>query len=226
MCGRFALFSSLDAILDRFELRQELPESGYTPRYNIMPTQPVLTVIALQGGERDLTSLRWGLIPSWAKDPAIGNRLINARAETLFEKPSFRAAVRERRCLILADGFYEWRRTERGKVPMYIQLKSKRHFGFAGLWESWRSPEGREIKSCSIVTTESNELVRPIHNRMPVIVHQEIEGLWLDPQVRSERELREVLRPYPAKEMEAYAVSPLVNSPAHDRPECIEPLRG
>ncbi len=185
----------------------------------------MLTIVAAGDGEREPALLRWGLIPRWAKDPRIGNKLINARAETLFEKPSFRAAAGERRCLILADGFYEWRQRGRGKEPIYVRLRSKQPFGFAGLWESWRSPAGQEVRSCTIVTTEPNELLKPIHNRMPVIVPRELEALWLDPGVKSERELSEVLRPYPPEELEAYVVSPLVNSPANERPECVEPVQ-
>ena len=186
----------------------------------------MLTIVAAGARGREAALQRWGLIPSWAKDPKIGNKLINARAETLFEKPSFRTAAAERRCLIPADGFYEWRRSERGKEPMYVRLRSKEPFGFAGLWESWLSPAGQVVRSCAIVTTEPNELLKTIHNRMPVIVPRELEALWLDPGVKSERELSEVLRPYPEEELEAYAVAPLVNSPANDRPECVEAVGG
>ena len=150
--------------------------------------------------------------------------MINARAETLFEKPSFKAAARKRRCLVLTDGFYEWQKTAAGKAPVYIRLKSRRVFGLAGLWESWQPPAGEELRTCAIVTTEPNGLMKPIHNRMPVIVPKELEGLWLDPQICEKDELLPVLRPYPREEMEAYAVSKLVNSPANDLPECIRPL--
>jgi putative SOS response-associated peptidase YedK len=221
MCGRFSLTRG-----DREDLEEEfgLPvPAGYRPRYNIAPTQEVL--VLLDDGTRQIEALRWGLIPSWAKDPKIGHKLINARAETLFERPSFRSAGKERRCLILADGFYEWRKTKAGKTPMYIRLRSKRPFGFAGLWESWTSPEGQVVKTCAIVTTAANEGLKPIHDRMPVIVPKDLESIWLDSRVRSENELTAILRPYPAEEMEAYEVSRLVNSPGNDRPECLEPVR-
>jgi putative SOS response-associated peptidase YedK len=219
MCGRFALFAALDDILDRFEVRGEI---AWPPRYNIAPTQPALVVVNDEGNRR-LATFGWGLIPSWAKDGKIGSKLINARAETLFEKPSFRSAAKSRRCLVLANGFYEWRKTETGKVPMFIRLRPKQIFGFAGLWESWRSPVGETVKTCAIVTTEPNELMATIHNRMPVIVPRELEALWLAPETRGPEELGPVLQPYPAGEMEAYAVSRLVNAPTNDRPECIAP---
>ena len=221
MCGRFSLTrGDRDYIQDEFGV--QLPE-GHRPRYNIAPTQEVL-VLLCEGNVRRLGVCRWGLIPSWAKDPKIGHKLINARAETLFEKPSFRSAVRERRCLVLADGFYEWRMTEKGKSPVYIHLRSKRPFGFAGLWESWISPEGQKITTCAIVTTQANELMKPIHERMPVIVPKESYAIWLNPEIQSEKELADLLRPYPASEMEAYEVSRLVNAPGNDRPECIAPV--
>lgn len=222
MCGRFSLTSGDRDIEEEFEV--SIP-TGYKPRYNIAPTQEILAL--LQGeGSRRLEFLRWGLIPSWAKDPKIGNRLINARAETLFEKPSFKSAVQQRRCLVIADGFYEWRDTEQGKkVPVYVRLKSKKPFGFAGLWESWTSPEGPIIKTCTIVTTEPNELMKPIHNRMPVIVLKDVEALWLDPHAHGKEELQQVFQPYPSEEMETFEVSPLVNSPANDRPECVKPAQ-
>ncbi|OGF56915.1 MAG: hypothetical protein A2Z21_07380 [Candidatus Fraserbacteria bacterium RBG_16_55_9] len=221
MCGRFSLTRS-----DRDDIEGEfgvpVPEE-HRPRYNIAPTQEVLVLLS-DGGVRRMEAFRWGLIPSWAKDPRIGHKLINARAETLFEKPSFRSAARGRRCLVLADGFYEWRTTAKGKVPVYIRLKSKRPFGFAGLWESWTSPEGRTVKTCAIVTTHANELMKPIHERMPVIVPKEMEATWLSPEIQAEKDLKEILQPYPAEQMETYEVLRLVNSPGNDLPECVEPL--
>jgi putative SOS response-associated peptidase YedK len=218
MCGRFSLTSGDRDIEAEFGVK--VPP-GYRPRYNIAPTQEVIAV-AVEGG-RALQTFRWGLIPSWAKDPKIGNKLINAKAETLFEKPSFRAAAKARRCLVLADGFYEWCQTEKGKIPMYIRLKQKKPFGLAGLWESWQSLEGQTVRTCTIITTEPNDLMQPIHNRMPVIVPDGLIDLWLDPRLKSINELEPILKPYAASEMEAYAVSRMVNSPANDRPECVQP---
>ena len=170
---------------------------------------------------RELAWLRWGLVPAWAKDPAMGARLINARAETAAEKPAFRAAMRARRCLVVADGFYEWQRTGRAKQPHFFQLRGGRPFAFAGLWEAWRRPDNAPLETCTLLTTEANELVRPIHDRMPVILPRTAYDAWLDPAVASPDTLAPLLAPYPSGEMEARAVSPFVNSPTHDSPECI-----
>ncbi|MBI1743431.1 SOS response-associated peptidase [Candidatus Acetothermia bacterium] len=219
MCGRFTLKSDPEEIEETFGAKVPV---NYAPHYNIAPTQDVL--VLLGDGSPRIEAFRWGLIPSWAKDEKIGNKLINARAETIFEKPSFRSAVKSRRCLVIADGFYEWRQTELGKRPMHIRLKSKEPFGFAGLWESWNSPEGKVIKTCTIVTTDPNELMKAIHNRMPVILSKELQEIWLDAKLKTQAELELVLQAYPAKEMEAYEVSRLVNSPTNDKPECVEPV--
>jgi putative SOS response-associated peptidase YedK len=194
------------------------------PRYNISPTQPI--AVAPNDGKFQLDYYTWGLIPSWAKDPQIGSRLINARGESLAEKPSFRTAFRRRRCLVLADGFYEWRQDpdRRSKTPMYITLKTGRPFAFAGLWENWYSPDGSNILSCTIVTTEPNSLMANIHNRMPVILPEEAIPLWLEPGEPDLDRLQELLVPYPANLMSAYPVSTLVNSPANNNPRCIEPV--
>lgn len=219
MCGRFTLTLSAAEIEARYGVSVPV---GYKPRYNVAPTQEILALLA-DGQSRRLDVFRWGLIPHWAKDAKIGNKLINARAETLFEKPSFRDAVKKRRCLVIADGFYEWRETERGKkTPVYVRFKSQKPFGFAGLWEFWNSPEGQTIRTCTIVTTEPNELLKPIHNRMPVIVPRELEELWLDPSPKAQEELECVLRPYRIEELELFDVSPLVNLPSNDGPECIQ----
>jgi len=219
MCGRFSLTRGDRDLEEEFGV--EVP-FDVRPRYNIAPTQEVLVLLD-DGEQRRIEALHWGLIPSWAKDPKMGHKLINARAETLLERPSFREAFRKRRCLILADGFYEWRVTPGRKRPVYVRLKSKRPFGFAGLWERWTSPEGRTLKTCAIITTEANELLKPVHHRMPAIVPKGLIDLWLDPQSDLKR-LSEVLKPYPSEELEAYEVSQLVNSPQNDLPECIEPL--
>lgn len=221
MCGRFTLTLSAEQIEARFGV--PLPPH-YQPRYNIAPTQEIFALIADAGGRR-VETFRWGLIPHWAQDPTIAQRLINARAETLFAKPSFRDAVRKRRCLVIADGFYEWRATARGKkTPVYIRLKSREPFGFAGLWETWNPPAGQTLKTCTIITTEPNELIKPIHTRMPVIVPRELEGFWLELSPKTDRELERVLQPYAAEEMELFEVSPLVNSATSEGPACIEPV--
>jgi putative SOS response-associated peptidase YedK len=222
MCGRFTL------AVDPSQLQEAFPwadvSSQAAPRFNIAPTQPV-AVIA-NNGENRLEYFHWGLVPSWAKDPEIGNRMINARAETLAEKPSFRNAFRRRRCLVLADGFYEWRQEEDKKVktPMYIRLASGRPFAFAGLWEAWNSPDGSTLLSCAIITTEPNRLMSGIHNRMPVILPEGAYPRWIDPSERRPEELQPLLAPYPDGELTAYPVDRLVNSPKNDLPECIRPL--
>jgi len=221
VCGRFTLTTNLGAIAKRFGVARFLEEVG--PRYNIAPTQTVIVVN--DDGTRHLTEMQWGLIPSWAKDPAIGNRMINARAETVATKPAFRVALRKRRCLIPSDGFYEWQPIGQRKQPVYTLLKSREPFAFAGLWEGWTSPAGKEIKTCTIITTEANELLKPVHDRMPVILTKEAESLWLDPAIQDPDKLLPLLKPYPAEEMEAYPVSTKVNSPANEGPACIVPLR-
>jgi putative SOS response-associated peptidase YedK len=222
MCGRFTLFvdpKDLMRMFPGFEVPAE-----WTPRFNIAPTQPVAVVP--NNGQNKIEFFRWGLIPAWAKDPKIGNRMINARAETLAEKPSFRVAYRRRRCLILADGFYEWRKDSgrKTKTPMYIRLESGEPFAFAGLWEAWRAPDDQTTLSCTIITTVPNDLVKEIHNRMPVILDPAAYDLWLDPAERSAGELDEWLRPYPAEQLLAYPVSTFVNSPANDAPACVAPM--
>src|SRR5574337_1202802 len=201
MCGRFSLTTSLGAVALRFGVRTGLEDAGDVSRYNIAPTQTVIVVG--DDGTRYLTQMRWGLIPSWAKDPAIGNRMINARAETVATRPAFRVALRKRRCLVVADGFYEWQERLRGKQPYYLAIKSCEPFGFAGLWDAWTSPDGEEIRSCTIITTEANELLLPIHDRMPVILTREAEAIWLDPAFQDPTRLLLLLRPYPAEDMEA-----------------------
>jgi putative SOS response-associated peptidase YedK len=173
-----------------------------------------------------LDFFNWGLIPSWAKDPEIGNRMINARAETLAQKPSFRSAFQRRRCLVLADGFYEWQKSpsSKSKIPMCIKLRDSSPFAFAGLWEIWHSPDGSEIRSCTIITTEPNELMKPIHNRMPVILSPQVYQDWLNPGNGKPDRLSSYLVPYPSDQMIAYPVSNTVNNPKNDTPECIRPL--
>ena len=221
MCGRFLLS------VEPADLEEAFPEftypSKFAPRYNVAPTQPVLVVPNDASNQADF--FVWGLIPSWAKDPTIGSRLINARAETLAEKPSFRSAYKYHRCLIFANGFYEWQ-TQPGsktKLPHLIRLKSGKPFAFAGLWEHWQSPDGSEVKSATIITTTPNELMATIHDRMPVILPHNAFEHWLNPQPLFPVDLKNLLVPYPTDEMEAYPVSTLVNSPANDRPEVMLP---
>ena len=165
--------------------------------------------------------MRWGLIPHWAKDPGIGSRMINARAETVAEKPAFRDALRRRRCLVLADGFFEWQRTDRAKRPMRIVMRSGEPFAFAGLWSVWKDPNGNRVPSCAIITTEANGLLRPIHDRMPVILARDAEEFWLDGGAIDPGALGGVLAPFTADAMEAYEVSTLVNSAANNHPGVI-----
>lgn len=226
MCGRFVLISSMDALAQQFALDPVVAEASPSlhPRYNIAPTQPVAAIrLDPATGERELTHFRWGLIPSWSKDIKIGSRLINARSETVADKPSFRAAFKRRRCLIPADGFYEWQRKGNKKQPIYVHSNEDQPFALAGLWEVWHSAEGSVIESCTILTTEPNELMQPIHNRMPVIVEPPDYALWLDPGPNPQV-ARHLLRSYPAAKMATYPVSTLVNSPRNDDPQCIVPL--
>lgn len=222
MCGRFTLKQPAAALAQAFHL-QEIPELA--AQYNIAPTQMVPTVLHNPTCKQyEFQQLRWGLIPAWAKDAKMGVKLINARAETVAEKPAFRSAFKRRRCLVIADGFYEWQRQQGKKQPFYFRLKDGQPFGFAGLWEIWHSPQGEEITSCTIVTTTANELLEPIHDRMPVILAPEDYDLWLDTGVQTPEKLQPLLDPYPAQAMTAYPVSNLVNKPQHNSPECIIPL--
>ncbi len=221
MCGRFTLRTPVEDLASFFGVA-EMPE--LTPRYNIAPTQPVATVLVLTG-DRRFRLMRWGLIPPWAKDPSIGSRMINARAETIAQKPAFRSAFRHRRCLIMADGFYEWQRRGSLKQPYYIVSRDHSPLGLAGLWERWQPPEGgEELESCTIITTAANALVRRFHDRMPVILDPADFGLWLDTEATEPQRLLALLKPYDAQKLEAYPVSAEVNSPANDRPVCIQPV--
>ena len=205
-------------LAELFEL-VEMPE--ITPRYNIAPTQPVVAVHASEGAGRNCEMMHWGLIPSWADDPAIGTRMINARAETVATKPSFRSAFRQRRCLVVADGFYEWQKLERRKQPHYIRLRDGKPFAFAGLWERWNKGEGGPLDTCTIITTSPNELIENLHDRMPVILPPNHFEDWLEPEPLALSRLQDLLVPYPAEGMEAYPVSTYVNKPANDGPECV-----
>jgi putative SOS response-associated peptidase YedK len=197
MCGRFILLTDLSVIVESFRIGEVACQ--YRPDRNIAPGRSIAAVVRDEVNK--LVDLRWGLIPSWAKDPAIGSRMFNARAETLAEKPSFREAFKKRRCLIVADGFYEWQKSGSVRTPMQFSLQSGRPFGMAGLYETWISPEKKPVRTCTIVTTSPNELIRPIHDRMPVIVGKEFEERWLDPSFFDTGELLAILKPYPAEEM-------------------------
>ena len=223
MCGRFTLHTDPRILAKLFGL----DETPYLePRYNIAPTQPIAAVA--NTGENKVDFFTWGLIPFWAKDPSIGSRMINARSETLAEKPSFKTAYKRRRCLVLADGFYEWKKEpdSKTKTPMYIQLESQQPFAFAGLWESWHNGDGSHILSCTIITTAPNSLMVNIHNRMPVILSPDAYPQWLDPAEKKPSDLQDLLQPYPPEEMTAFPVSRAVNNPRNDSPECVVPLKG
>ncbi|HLK58961.1 MAG TPA: SOS response-associated peptidase [Chthonomonadaceae bacterium] len=222
MCGRYTMHHTTDQLAMRFGVQQVA--SAATERYNIAPTQPVPVVIETPE-TRVLDAYRWGLIPSWADDPAIGNKLINARAETLAEKPSFKSALVKRRCLIPSDGFYEWQKlADNSKQPMYIQLSDKDLFAFAGLWEEWKQPDGTPLRTCTIITVGPNEVMAPIHNRMPAILRPGDEALWLDPSQKSVPDLLSLLKTYPADRIEAIPVSKRVNTPTIDDPTLLSPL--
>lgn len=218
MCGRYTE-AKLEAVL-RKRFRFAETDVTLVPRYNIAPSQEAPIV----GGhpDRKLALFRWGLVPSWAREEGGGAKRINARAETLSERPSFREAFLARRCLVLADGFYEWRKTPSGKVPVHVRLPSGEPFAFAGLWERWRRPDRTSLFTFTIVTTAPNELMRPIHDRMPAILTPEAEDAWLDPR-RDPASLSALLVPYPGA-LVAQDVSTLVNSPRHDEPACVAPV--
>lgn len=225
MCGRFTLRAPASVVAEHFAVFEMPP---FAPRFNIAPSQPVAVVrLAPERAQpqRELVWLRWGLVPSWAKDPAVGNRMINARAETAAEKPAYRAAWRRRRCLVAADGFYEWQGRGKRKQPYFFHMRDDGPFAFAGLWESWEGPQHSHLESCTLLTTESNDLVRPIHDRMPVILAPDDYAQWLDVSIREPESLLPLLRPYSSEEMAAHEVRTLVNNPRNDDPMCIEPVR-
>ena len=220
MCGRFVQYSLFPDIVREFNIQKV--DAKPNPSYNIAPTQNVAAVI--NDGVNRVITCRWGLIPPWSKDPAIGNRMINARAETVADNPSFKKPFRHNRCLIVADGFYEWRKEQDRKIPVYVRPVDGRPFGLAGLYSDWSPPDGDKLRTCTIITTEPNSLLKPIHNRMPVIITRQDSRLWLDPNVQDPESLTPLLLPYDSELMEAYDVSRAVNSPANDSPENIEPV--
>lgn len=221
MCGRFAQRTDAKRLAREFKVR-EVPE--IEARYNIAPTQNILSIRQAED-EREAVFLKWGLIPSWAKDASIGAKLINARSETVTEKPSFREAFKKRRCIIPADGFYEWQRTGGKKQPYFFQMRDERPFGFAGLWEKWRAEDGQLLETCTILTTEANEVLRLVHDRMPVILHPEDYELWLADDARKIDLMKELLRPYPSSEMVSYPVSTLVNNIHNVGTDLLKPVQ-
>jgi putative SOS response-associated peptidase YedK len=220
MCGRFTQRAPAERVKKEFQL-EEAP--SIEARYNIAPTQSVLAIRHSPDG-REVVMLKWGLIPAWAKDASIGAKLINARSETVDEKPSFREAFKRRRCIIPADGFYEWQRTGGKKQPFYFRFKDDRLFGFAGLWDKWRNADGESIETCSILTTEANAILSKVHDRMPVILDPEAYDLWLDEDVRKQDLRKELLCPFAASEMTSYPVSMAINSPQHQGEQLVQPI--
>ncbi len=218
MCGRFTLRQSASEVRKHFDL-DAVP--AFEPRFNIAPTQPVLALRRM-AETKEAVLLRWGLVPSWASDLSIGNRLINARAESITEKPSFRAAFQRRRCLIVADGFYEWQTVGGKKQPVHFRFRDGRLFTLAGLWEKWNGPGGPAVESCTILTTSANELVRPLHERMPVVLGPEHRDEWLDPHFGDTTALQSWLKPWPAEEMTSVPANMRVNNPRNEGPACLE----
>ncbi|QXJ36995.1 Putative SOS response-associated peptidase YedK [Parageobacillus caldoxylosilyticus] len=219
MCGRFSLTVDIVQLQALFRF---VYTGTFPPRFNIAPSQEVLTVVQ-ENGIRIGKMMKWGLVPSWANDPKIGWKMINARAETVDEKASFRHALKRRRCLILADGFYEWKKEGAKKIPYRFTLRNGEPFAFAGLWERW-DKQGEPLYTCTIITTTANELVSTIHERMPVILPPERQEAWMDPRLEDSDYVKSLLQPYPAEEMKMYEVSTIVNSPKNDVMECIEPV--
>jgi putative SOS response-associated peptidase YedK len=221
MCGRFAQTKELTILISRF--RFIIEDLKIRKRYNIAPGQDA-GVIVSDNNARRLKMMRWGLVPFFTKEAPSSGRMINARAETLSQKSSFRNSLKNKRCLVPADGYYEWKKIpgETTKIPHFFSLKKGEAFAFAGLWDSWENPEGGVLSSFTIITTTANEKGLPIHDRMPVILSPKDESLWLEPLMKNTEQLLSVLKPYPAKDMELYEVSPLVNSPANDVPQCVE----
>lgn len=222
MCGRFTIITDPVKMMERFILDEIA--FHLEPRYNVAPGQMIPAIIA-DKGKRRIGKLKWGLVPSWASDEKIGYKMINARAETLTEKPAFRNLFARKRCMIPADSFYEWRQTQKGKQPMRIMMKSEGLFAFAGLYDTWTRPDGQKLHTCTIITTRPNEVVRDIHDRMPVILRgPEDEAIWLDRDTFDAELLQSLLVPYDGEQMRAYPVSAMVGSSKNDVPECIEEI--
>ncbi|MBI5249382.1 MAG: SOS response-associated peptidase [Desulfomonile tiedjei] len=222
MCGRFVLMALGKTLAEIFEVKEAIDEQ---PRYNVAPTQNVRIVrLNHQTAHREMSMVKWGLIPSWAKDPSIGTRLINARSETVHQKPAFRASFKSRRCLVPSDGFYEWEKKAKVKQPYLFRMVDDRPFAFAGLWDRWQAPDGKVTESCTIITTPANERLISIHDRMPAILKPEDYGIWLDPAVKNPNALLELMIPFPSELMTGIPVSTKVNRASYDGPDCIEPI--
>ena len=221
MCGRFSL-TDIVSIFSRFGviISKDINKK-ITPHYNIAPTQKIPVIYKDKNQENRIEFMKWGLVPFWAKDPKIGHKMINARAETLTQKPSFKHLLKSKRCLVPSSGFYEWKRIDKRKVPYYIGIKNSKIFSFAGLYDNWKDSVGNELKTFTIITTNSNNTLKPIHNRMPVILEREFEEDWLDVKTHDFDSLKQMLKPYPDDKMIAYAVSYEVNNPSNDNPELI-----
>lgn len=222
MCGRFALKTTAQAIKEMFLVEQGLQ---YDPSFNIAPSQPVVTIrYSPKTKSRAMSLMKWGLIPTWSKDPSIGQKMINARSETVDQKPSFKGPFKYKRCLIPADGFYEWKRLDGAKQPYFIKRVDDKPMAFAGLWDYWGGADGSELETCTIITTEANEIMQPIHERMPVILKESEFDVWLDPRIQEPILLKQYLKPFPSEELETYPVSTFVNKPANNSKECLKPL--
>lgn len=221
MCGRFERSSSLEVLSAAFNVKHPAPE--LPPAYNIAPGQDIL--ILNESGARQFLKSRWGFLPSWVKDAGAGAAMINARAETVAEKPMFRDAFKKQRCLVIVDGFYEWQKIQKRKVPVYIHLKSGKPFGLAGLYSQRQSETGEKFYTCAIITTAANDLLVPVHDRMPVIIPKDQEDAWLATGAHDEKGLLALLKPYPSAEMEFYEVSSRVNSPRYNLPDAVQPLQ-
>lgn len=221
MCGRFTYVISYAEFLQHYKIDKEM--NRFSPNFNASPGQKI-PVVMTSDSARVLDAYKWGLVPHWANDPEMGGRMINARAETIAEKPSFRGPFFSQRCLIIADGFYEWKREGVAKIPYYVKLKDRPVFGFAGLWDHWKSPEGTVIKSCTIITVGPNDFMKGIHDRMPAILPKESEPAWLDPTNKDKAALLSSLKPYDSGQMEAHEVSKAVNDPLNNSEECIKPF--
>ena len=221
MPGRFALYHDLQTLVDRFGIDPNA--SSYEPKYNISPGQNVPVVI--NDNERECAIMRWGLVPQWSNDPLIGFQMINARAETVAQKPSFKNSFRKRRCIVPCSGFYEWKKVDKKtRIPYHIKPKNDNFFGLAGLWDTWNK-DGGNLTTFTIITTTPNELIAPIHDRMAVILSKKDEQIWLDPDIQSPDDLLPLLKPYPSEEMEAYEIPSYVNKVGNEGPECIVPIR-
>jgi len=221
LCGRFTLFATYQYLISDFDIQEMFEEAYYEESYNIAPTHNIVSVIN-DGTKNRMGYLKWGLIPSWAKDEKMASKMINARSETVDEKPSFKKSFYQKRCIIPMDSFYEWKREGKMKTPMRIKLKDDSLFGVAGLWDSWKAPSGEVIHTCTILTTQPNELMAEIHDRMPVILPKEHQKEWLNPSNQDKEQLKSLLVPFPATQMLAYEVSNKVNSPRNNSAELIQ----